>query len=188
MLLAILSIIIISKYFKNLSLSDWGFNLKESGWTLNAVFKFAVGWLIISVLLNLLFTFKSQINYSRDILHITTDLIFDFIVTPFSEEILFRGLIMTLLIYFCPGKIKISKLNISYAVLFSTLFFSLAHVGINFQTLTIDYFNTMQLLFTIGLGLFYAMMRERTGSLLGPFLAHGISDGSISVIQLVLLN
>jgi membrane protease YdiL (CAAX protease family) len=42
----------------------------------------------------------------------------------------------------------------------------------------------MQLLFCTGLGLFYAVMREKTDSLVGPIAAHGASDGLLTVIQL----
>ncbi len=37
------------------------------------------------------------------------------------------------------------------------------------------------------LGLFYAIMREKSGSLLGPVLAHGVSDGTITVVKLLLV-
>jgi membrane protease YdiL (CAAX protease family) len=87
---------------------------------------------------------------------------------------------------YIPGNLKIGKLTISYSVIISTLLFSLAHIGINYNTLSIESINYMQLIFTFGLGMFYAVMREKSGSLLGPIIAHGISDGSITVIQLVL--
>ena len=94
-------------------------------------------------------------------------------------------LIFSILMFNIPGNISLGKLSISNATLLSTLFFSLAHIGINYERLVIESINYKQLLFTIGLGLFYAIMREKSKSLLGPIMAHGISDGSITVIQLI---
>jgi len=42
-------------------------------------------------------------------------------------------------------------------------------------------------LLVICLALFYTIMREKSGSLSGPVLAHGISDGAITLIQLILV-
>ncbi len=94
---------------------------------------------------------------------------------------------MGLLLFYWPGRLKIGAFKLSYAAIISTLLFSMAHIGFNFQTLSIDNIDAMQLVFTTGLGLFYAIMRERSGSLLGPALAHGVSDGTITVVQLLLV-
>ncbi len=185
MVLSLATIIVLLLVIKQSSFHTWGFTLKNWKWSLFTAAKFAAGWLIITVLLNLLFSFENQIHYEQTIPNIIADLCFDFIVTPLSEEILFRGLIMGILILYFPGKLKIASLSISYAMLFSTLFFSLAHIGINYQELSISHLDSLQLLFTLGLGFFYAFMREKTDSLLGPILAHGFSDGSITVIQLL---
>ena len=187
LILALATILLFVYFFARKPLSDWGFSLTNWRWSLLTSIKFAAGWILVSVVLNLLFAFENHIQYERSFLNITADLFFDIIITPLSEEILFRGLIMSLIIFYWPGKIIIGKLKISYAVIFSTLFFCLAHVGINLKNLSIDNIDVMQLMFTLGLGIFYAYMREKTGSLLGPLIAHGISDGSITVIQLILL-
>jgi len=172
--------------FNQKPLSKWGFNFNNHKWSVSTALKFAAGWLLITVVLNLLFTFDNHITYEKNLLNISTDLFFDFVVTPFSEEILFRGLIMGLLLIYLPSKLRTGKLTVSWAAIISTLLFSLAHIGIDYQNLTIDHIDAMQLAFTTGLGLFYAIMREKSGSLLGPVIAHGFSDGIITVVQLIL--
>lgn len=148
--------------------------------------KFAAGWIIITVVLNLLFSFTNHITYDKTFINITADLFFDFVFTGLSEEVLFRGLIMGLLLLYWPGEFKTGVFRISYAAIISTLLFSLAHIGINYKSLTVENIDIVQLLFTTGLGLFYAIMRERSGSLLGLVIAHGVSDGTITVVQLLL--
>jgi membrane protease YdiL (CAAX protease family) len=44
----------------------------------------------------------------------------------------------------------------------------------------------MQVFMAFALGIFYAVLRERTGSLLGPVLAHNISDGWLSILFILI--
>lgn len=59
-------------------------------------------------------------------------------------------------------KVKPPGFSITYAGIFSALFFAFA------------------------LGIFYAAVREKTGSLLGPILAHNISDGWLSILYIII--
>ncbi|ALO16799.1 CAAX amino terminal protease self- immunity [Salinivirga cyanobacteriivorans] len=184
--LALLTILIFLRIRKDKSISDFGFNLKNRKWSLKTVLNFTIGWILITTIFNLIFTFKNHVSFETNGLNIFTSLFFDFIITPISEETLFRGLIFSLLLMFFPGKLRIGKFSVSYSVLLSTLFFSLAHIGIDYQNLTIIYIDFIQLVFTIGLGIFYAIMREKSQSLLGPMIAHGVSDGVIKTVQLII--
>ena len=186
--LALLTILVLVLFKFRESFSAFGFNLKNKKWSLKVVRDFAIGWIIITVLLNLIFKFKNQISFEPTIFSVAASLFFDFVVTPLSEETLFRGLIYTSLFYYFPGKLQIGKSTVSFAVLISTLFFSLAHIGIDYHTFKIVYIDYLQLAFTVGLGLFYAIMLEKSRSLLGPMLAHGVSDGVIKIVQLAMLN
>ena len=185
-ILALFTILIFIKSRKDKTLSDSGFNLKNRKWSLKTVLNFSIGWILVTVILNLLFSFKNQISFEPSAAKVVVSLFFDFVITPISEETLFRGLIYSLLFIYFPGKFKISKLSISYAVLISTILFSIAHIGIDYQNLTIVYVDYLQLVFTFGLGLFYGWMREKSTSLLGPMIAHGISDGAIKIVQLIM--
>ena len=185
MILALLTICLFV-LIKKETFASFGFTLKNRKWSISVALKFAAGWILVVLIMNLIFTNPNTIDYELNFKNVLADLFFDFVVTGFSEEILFRGLIFSVIIFYIPGNLKIGKLTISYGVLISTLLFSLAHIGINYHTLSIESINYMQLVFTFGLGMFYAIMREKSGSLLGPVIAHGISDGSIKVIQLIL--
>jgi membrane protease YdiL (CAAX protease family) len=66
------------------------------------------------------------------------------------------------------------KLEIPHAGVVTTALFCLAHI---------DPFHPhiiwQQQLFAFGLGMYYSIVRHRTGSLLNPILAHNFGDGVI---------
>jgi membrane protease YdiL (CAAX protease family) len=128
------------------------------------------------------------IDYDLTTSNIISDLFFDFVITGLSEEILFRGLIMGLLLKAWQGFLGTGRPGISLAGIFAAVLFSPAYIGIDWQALEIAYFNPLQLVFSMRLGLFYAFMMDKSNSLLGPVIAHGASDGLITVINLMLLK
>ena len=186
MILAIITIFLITVISKK-KICNWGLNLNHWQWSVKIASIFAIVWFTISLLLNLIFSFQSQVTYELNTANIISDLFFDFILTGFSEEILFRGLIMGILLHTWKGNLNIGSFQISIAGVVSTLFFAIAHIGIDYESFTINNISPMQLIFVVGLGLFYAIMRDKTKSLLGPIIAHGASDGLITVIQIFTL-
>lgn len=185
LLLALLSIILII-IFSNSKYRDWGLSTKKWRWSVKTALCFALGWLVISLVINLITGAEARIAYEPGSFNIASDLFFDFVLTGFSEEVLFRGLIMGILLITWQGNIKIGNFKISIAGIIASLLFALAHIGIDYQTMTISSISLMQLLFALGLGLFYAWMRDKTNSLIGPIIAHGASDGILTIILLVL--
>jgi membrane protease YdiL (CAAX protease family) len=171
------------------SLSDWGFNLKGHKKTIKTLFKFSVGWIIFSTIFILISQWVSGwpdlLDFYLNAENILIYLIFETVIVGISEELVFRGLVYgTLQLYF-NKKIKVG-FEISVAGLISALFFALAHIGFQFSPFAITSFAPMQILVAFGLGLFYAVLREETGSLLGPILAHNISDGWLSILYIVI--
>ena len=108
-----------------------------------------------------------------------------FIMPGISEEILFRALVIGILLNSWTGKIKPGSFEVSHAGFIAAIIFTLAHVGFVFHPFQIDYIEPMQLVFAFGLGIFYAVMFDRTGSLLGPILVHSASDGIGTVIYIL---
>jgi membrane protease YdiL (CAAX protease family) len=68
--------------------------------------------------------------------------------------------------------------------LWATLIFMIAHLSISLApfSITTDFWQQVG---ALGLGLYYAAVFYRTGSLLGPVLSHGYSDGIIEVLRYV---
>ena len=171
------------------SLSDWGLNLKNSDQTFKIIIKFSIGWIIGTTI----FTLVSQwlddwpplLDFYLSIENILIYLIFESIIVGISEEIVFRGLVYGTLSPYFSKEVKIG-FPISYAGIISAVFFAIAHIGFQFFPFAITTFAPMQIFVAFTLGLFYAVLREKTGSLLGPILAHNISDGWLSILYIVI--
>jgi len=182
LLLALVTILIINVAIGNKF--SWGLNANQWRRSLKIALLFAAGWFVVTLAVNLLIDTPQQIDYEPTSKNILEDLFFDLVITGVSEEILFRGLVMGVLLHAFKGILRVGALRVSVAGVISALFFSLAHIGIDPRSFTVDHFSPLQMSFAFGLGIFYAVMRDKTGSLLGPVVAHGASDGIITIVQL----
>jgi membrane protease YdiL (CAAX protease family) len=171
------------------SFSEWGLNLKNSDQTFKIIFKFTIGWIIGTTIFTLvtqwLAGWPPLLDFYLSIENILIYLIFESIIVGISEEIVFRGLVYGTLSRFFNKKVKIG-FSISYAGIISAFFFAIAHIGLQLFPFAITAFAPMQIFIAFALGIFYAVLREKTGSLLGPILAHNISDGWLSILYIVI--
>ena len=171
------------------SLSDWGFNLKHSDQTLQILLRFSIGWILFSTLYIVVTEWLSGwpplLGFPLTAENILIYLFFESILVGISEEIVFRRLVYGTLSPYFSRKVKIG-FSITYAGIISALFFALAHIGFQFFPFAITAFAPMQIFMAFALGLFYAVLREKTGSLLGPILAHNISDGWLSILYIII--
>ncbi len=172
------------------SISDWGINLRNRKKTLNILLKFTIGWVIGATIFTLVSQWLSGWAYPLDFYFNTENaliyLVFEFIVVGISEEIVFRGLVYGILRKVFAKKVTIFGFPLSIASIISALFFAIAHVGFQFNPFMITIFAPMQVFIAFVLGLFYAALIENTGSLLGPILAHNISDGWLSILYILI--
>lgn len=98
------------------------------------------------------------------------------ITAPFTEEVIFRGFIISNLM-----RIKKSKnLSIYLIVALSALPFGLGHLFNIMAGATITY-AILQAFITLCLGVLYAAVYLRTGNLIAPIIAHGLMDISALV-------
>ncbi len=176
--------------FWNRSLSDWGFNLKEKSESLRIVKKFCIGYIIFlfigKLIYQILLGWPPIIDISSIPGGIVGKIVFRFTLVGLSEEILFRALIVGLLLRGWSGHIKLGNLEIPIAGMIAALFFSLAHVGFSLFPFQIVYCDPMQLIFAFVFGVFYAILLDKTKSLLAPILVHNAIDGFGTVIDILL--
>ena len=99
---------------------------------------------------------------------------FELLWVGICEETLFRGLLLGVLIALSPSRIRICGIEISTAGITLALVFALAHAG-NFATRPFDEALAQQV-YAVALGIIYAWLRERSGSLLPAIVAHSLSD------------
>jgi len=159
--------------------SDWGINLKNAALSWRILWKFTIIFALITVAWTVIPTLQShKINLGSfgplTWMNVAGWLSFEWLFVGFAEEIMFRGVIQTTLAQSWTGVARIGRLEIPASGLVTTVLFCLAHIDplhphINFP----------QQLFCFGLGIYYSVVRHRTGSLLNPILAHNLGDGMI---------
>jgi membrane protease YdiL (CAAX protease family) len=101
-----------------------------------------------------------------------------------SEETLFRGLIMGLLARVFGGTVRLglgrAAIRVSVAGILAAAIFAFAHT-IAYSRLFFLPFSFepdwLQVVEAFIFGIYYAALREKTGSLLGAIVSHNISDG-----------
>ena len=85
------------------------------------------------------------------------------ILTPFAEELLFRGFILGMLL---------KRYSDTQSIVISSLIFAIAHEPI-------------AMVLAFGGGLLYGWVRVRTGSILPGMIAHAIWNGFITVVVII---
>jgi len=176
----VLAILAMKLYFKR-SMSDWGFNLNQSKWSLTVFWKFTIGWIVFWTIGTVAFSLLtghslSVFNYPLTTRNIAGNLSFMLLMPGPSEEVLFRGFVIIVLSQSWKGHVRIGKLSVSVAGLIAAVLFAYAHIGYSIFPFQIYALNPMQLAMAFGLGIFYAVTFEKTGSLLCPVLSHSASD------------
>ena len=187
----LLALFVMLLCFRKKTLKDWGFNLNEKEWTLKTLKKFTLGYIVFlfigKLIYQLLLGWPPTINFQLAPDTIIGILIFRFTLVGLSEEILFRALAIGILMRSWKGYLKPNTLNIPIAGIIAAILFSLAHIGFSTWPFQITYFDPMQVSFAFIFGIFYAILLDKTGSLLGPVLAHNIIDGFGTIIDIILM-
>jgi uncharacterized protein len=99
---------------------------------------------------------------------------FELLWAGICEETLFRGLLLGILLTLSPSRIRIGRTEFSTAGITIALLFALAHAA-NFATRPFAEAFAQQI-YAIALGIIYAWLRERSGSLVPAIVAHSLSD------------
>ena len=95
-----------------------------------------------------------------------------FLCVPLAEELLFRGFIFAVLRDAFPSKVSVGRHRFSLATLLSAVAFGLWHLGGLVRPE--NGFVLFQVGYTTVAGFLFAIMRERTGSLIAPLLVHAV--------------
>lgn len=162
-------------------LPTWGLRkgMSRMGW--KWVAGFSIFWVslygLITVVYIYLDIYPSAYYDVTDPLSLSKELLFRGVVVGPSEEILFRAFPITILLMIWPVKHHLFlSIRISSAGIATAMMFTLAHIGITFFPLALTHLDPVQLFTALGFGLLYAIVFERTGSILYPVIIHSISD------------
>ena len=181
--------IFIFKVFYRKDISELGLNLKNKKLSLKIFAVFSIIWFLVIVFyIIIIFVFdKSLWNTflqtplpNKEYTH--TYIAFQAIFPGLCEETLFRGLILFVLINNgWKGRIKIAKIEISYAAIISGIIFMCAHIYYRILPFQIIHLEYTQLLMAFSLGIFQAVTYEKTKSLLSPILVHNYSNLTVTL-------
>lgn len=166
--------LILMRAFSRMPLRDWGVNLREWRLSLRVTLIFCAAWMIPAYLL---VQIAPQPTTPITNAELTAVLLAHFVITGATQELLFRGFVMTYLMTHWRGGWSWRNWKLSHAGVLATLLFMLAHVKFS-----APYFEPIQLIASGVLGLYYAVLFERTRSLLGPSLSHNFSNGAYVLI------
>ncbi len=106
---------------------------------------------------------------------------FQVLLSGTAEEPLFRGMLMTVLGKYLRGTYRIGNFEIPSSGVVAAILFTLAHVGFTLSPFAITDFSLFNVIGAFVLGLFFASVFHRTGSLLGPIIMHGYANGILVV-------
>lgn len=160
--------------------SSWGLNFNNARLSLRILWKFCFVFLAIVIAWNVIPTLLNHhtalgIFGPPTVPNILAWLIFEWAFAGLAEETMFRGLIQTALMRTWSGLWRLERIEVPHAGVVTTVLFCLAHV----DPFHAPHIFWPQQLFAFGLGMYYSIVRHRTGNLLNPVLAHGFGDGAI---------
>lgn len=112
-------------------------------------------------------------NYPLTATNIWGQLGFQLLLSGPSEELIFRAFAMTMLALLIKG--RIFKGKISFSNLIAAIIFGLAHMSFSFAPFELSY-SLHQVLYAIGLGLFYGDCFEKTKSMYYPMIMHSFTN------------
>lgn len=115
-----------------------------------------------------------QGHYQLTPINVAGWLSFEGIFVGPSEEILFRGLLITFLVQRMPGTVSLGRFSMNGAGLVVAVLFALAHAG-SFATGPLSD-AIYQQFYAFALGVLYAYWFEKSGSVVAPIIGHNVSD------------
>jgi len=177
--------VLVMKFIFRMKFRDWGFNLNRLPESLRIFGWFALIYLVVVLLRrlpDLIAGVAPTYAYPLTIENMAGVMGFQFLLSGTGEEPLYRGLVMIVLGKYWTGVYRVGKVEIPTVGIIATILFMLAHVGISVSPLAITHFSLSQQLTAMGLGLYYAIVFHRTGSLVGPIISHGYSNAILFII------
>jgi len=169
----------------HLSWRRFGFTFNRTRETLVWVAVFAGVWLVIQTVGGVLLVSQgtsADPGYPIDARNVIGTLAFQLLLSGSSEEPLFRGLVMTAMLVAWARVFYSERALGGWAVAGSTLVFMFDHVNFSLAPFAVTHVNLLQQATLLTFGVFYGVVFWRTGSLVGPIVAHGVLNVIITVV------
>ena len=188
-IIAFAVILLLALIFRK-KLAAFGFNCNRFPYALRSVLIFSAIWFVIQLVASLIVA-KTQsldptLSYPLNARNFIGNFLFEFLLSGTSEEILFRAMTIPPMLFVFQAFIKKENVAWGVAIGVATLVFTLAHINFNLNPFTITQLNPTQLLTCVIFGIYYGLLLKKTGSILGPMLAHNLLNGVITLIGLLM--
>lgn len=173
MLIALAVIAVLSKLIK----ADFGFGLGESKKGLRYFLIFTAVIAGIALIYHMLmYVLGRPLTYDFPLTanNVLGTLGFQLFLSGTSEEILYRALPVTVLVYVLGKSIRI-KWDITLEVVLASVLFTAAHIKWSLFPLSAD-FNLSQLFYAFAMGTVNGIVYQQSRSILYPMLMHSISN------------
>jgi len=173
MIIALIVILVLSKPLK----TNFCFQLGDVKKGMKYLALFTAAFAIISLALHIFMYVNNQLpsySFPLDKRNIIGTLGFQLFLSGPSEEVVFRALPITVLIYAFGKSIPV-KGNITLEVILASVLFSFAHISWSLSPfmIKIDFF---QIFYAFALGTIQGTVYQRTRSIFYPILMHSISN------------
>jgi len=156
---------------------DFGFQLgnKKIGIKYLVVFTLIVLiYVLVNYLIGYYFGINQPINYPLNIRNVLGTLGFQLFLSGPAEELLFRAIPISLLIFVFKDN-KIIRWGISIETIIASILFSMTHISWSLNPFLIN-FELYQLVYSFVLGLAYGMVYQKSKSVIYPILMHSSSN------------
>jgi len=185
-ILLLLLPIVLMKLWLTRRLGNYGFNLNDYKRSIRIFFWFCLIYLVpvffVNVLPHIINGKPPWFTYPVNARNIACKLSYMYLLTGTGEEPLFRGFAIILLSQSWKRVFRIWRIEISSAALIATALFMIAHIKFTVFPFEFIYISWSQQVWAFGLGLYYAIVFQKTKSLLCPVLSHGYANGIIFTI------
>ena len=174
MLISLVAIFIIGKVIQ----VDFGFHLgdKKTGLRYLLIFTGAIAGIALAY--HILMEITGQPitnNFPLNTRNILGTLGFQLLLSGPSEEILYRALPVTLLVFAFGKSISVSK-NITLEVVLASLLFAAAHVRWTIAPFSISELNIFGLVYAFAMGILNGFVYQKSRSIVYPILMHSLSN------------
>lgn len=177
---------VLMKLWLTRRLKDYGFNLNDHKRSIRIFLWFSLIYLVpvffVNVLPHIISGNPPWFRYPLSARNIACKLGYMYLLSGTGEEPLCRGFVIVLLSQSWKKVFRIWRIEISMAGLIATALFMYAHIKFTVFPFEITYISWPQQVWALGLGLYYAIVFQKTKSLLCPVLSHGYSNGIIFTI------
>lgn len=176
MLAALMMICVLAKSFQ----LDFGMHMgnRRKGFQSVALFTAILGgYIVVAYTITVLTGNAPVYRFALNAQNVGGTLLFQLLLSGPSEELLFRALPITMLVFAFGQSITLKpvKWGISLECIVTALLFSFAHVRWSLSPLFVSA-DALQLLYSFVLGVFYGIAYQKTGSVVYPMMMHSISN------------